>query len=225
MYKAIRACELDFSHALAASVSFLCVSHQPINYLESYSNEIKMGFSDFFEIVKEAIDGQFTFKTIASIFLALALFFIYIYHKLIIRKIKGFYAFIRQDNEVKQLKEKIADIKLRLYAPLYQLKTEDEAFNQRIKDVIRRIDEISDSERVSRPEVEYLTKEIESLFETYHEAMSEIKRLIQTISDDLDRADEMALTRKERIGGIVDDVFPDDQIGASLEEAETRRDI
>ncbi len=184
-----------------------------------------MGFSDFFEIVKEAIDGQFTFKTIASILLALALFFIYTYHKLIIRKAKGFYAFMRQDNEVKQLREKISDIKLRLYAPLYQLKTEDETFNQRIKDVIRRIDEISDSERVSRSEIEYLTKEIESLFETYHEAMYEIKRLIQTISDDLDRADEMALTRRERISSIVDDVFPDDLREASLEEAESRRDI
>jgi hypothetical protein len=54
--------------------------------------------------------------------------------------------------------------------------------------------------------------------------MSEIKRLIQTISDDLDRADEMALTRQERIGGIVDDIFPDDPVGASLGEAESRRD-
>ena len=77
LYKAARACEFDYSYVMAASVSFLCGSHQPINYSESYLNEIKMGFSDFLEIVKEAIDGQFTFKTIASILLALALFFIY----------------------------------------------------------------------------------------------------------------------------------------------------
>ena len=184
-----------------------------------------MGFSDFLELAKEVVNGQFSFKTFAPFLLALILFLAVTYHRLIARTAKSFYSFIRQDNEVKQLKEKISDIKLRLYAPLYQLKTDDEAFNQRIKDVIERIDRISDTERISRPEVEYLTKEIESLFESYHEAMSEIKRLIQTISDDLDRADEMALTRKERIGGIVDDIFPDERIGVSLEEAESRRDI
>lgn len=184
-----------------------------------------MGFSDFLELARQVVDGQFNFKAIAPILLALILFFAFTYHKLIIRKSRSFYRFIRQDDEVKQLKAKIRDIKLRLYAPLYQLKTEDEAFNQRIQDVIERIERISDTERISKPEVDYLTKEIESLFETYHEAMSEIKRLIQTISDDLDRADEMALTREERIGEIVDDIFPDEQMGAPLKEAESRRDI
>ena len=177
------------------------------------------------EIAKEVIDGQLSFKAIAPILLALISLLIYTFHKQIARKAKDFYSFIRQDDEVKQLREKISDIKLRLYAPLYQLKTEDEAFNHRVKDVIERIDRISYTERISKPEVEYLTKEIESLFETYHEAMSEIKRLIQTISDDLDRADEMALTRKERIGGIVDAIFPDDEMEAPLEEAKSRRDI
>ncbi|NEQ48431.1 MAG: hypothetical protein F6K00_34840 [Leptolyngbya sp. SIOISBB] len=181
-----------------------------------------MGFSDFLELAKQVFDGQLNFKAIAPILLALILSFTFTYHKLIIRKSRSFYSFIRQDDEVKQLKKKISDIKVRLYAPLYQLKTEDEAFNQRIKDVI---DKISNSERISTPEVEYISKEIESLFETYHEAISEIRRLIQSINDDLDRADQMGLTRKERIDNIVDDIYPDIPMTEASEGIESRSDI
>lgn len=184
-----------------------------------------MGFSDFLELAKQVFDGQLNFKAIAPILLALISFFAFAYHKLIIRKSRSFYSFIRQDDEVKQLKEKISDIKVRLYAPLYQLKTEDEAFNQRIKDIIEKIDKISDSERISTPEVEYISKEIESLFETYHEAISEIRRLIQSINDDLDRADQMGLTRKERIDNIVDDIYPDIPMAEASEGIESRNDI
>ena len=184
-----------------------------------------MGFSDFLELARQVVDGQFNFKAIAPILLALILFFAFTYHKLIVRKSKSFYSFIRQDNEIEQLREKISEIRRRIYAPLYQLKTEDKAFNQRIQDVIRRIEGISDSERVSRSEVDYLTKEIESLFDTYNESISEIKRLIQTISDDLDRADQMSLTRKERIDNIVDDIYPESPITESIEEMKSRSDI
>jgi hypothetical protein len=51
-----------------------------------------MGCSDFLELAKQVIDGQFSFKAIAPILLALILFFAFTYHKLLFEKQKAFIA-------------------------------------------------------------------------------------------------------------------------------------
>ncbi|MEM6452066.1 MAG: hypothetical protein AAF703_17355 [Cyanobacteria bacterium P01_D01_bin.105] len=182
-----------------------------------------MGFSDLYELVKEAFEGNLTIKALLPVLTTLAILGSITFRKRIKKTVGKVYGFIRQDSEINQLKDKIRDIRLRLYAPLYQLETEDEEFKEKVEMVLGKLQDVYENKAFPLSEVEYLTQEIESLSESYHEAISEIRRLVQTISDDLDRADQLALTRDERIDSIMDEVLPQEQTRTLVQENQTWR--
>ena len=96
----------------------------------------------------------------------------------------------------------IDEIKQTVYKSLYRLRQNDLKFKQKIDELIERIKQMSEVPNFQTPQ-KNITGEIKDISDLYTNSLSELNELYQTFQKDLDRADEMDLTRTERVQDIV----------------------
>ena len=96
----------------------------------------------------------------------------------------------------------IDEIKQTVYKSLHQLKQNHLKFKQKIDELIDQINKIPEIENFQTPQ-KNLTGEIQDISGLYTDSLSKLNELYQTFKKDLDRADEMDLTRTERVQDIV----------------------
>ena len=96
----------------------------------------------------------------------------------------------------------IDEIKQTVYKSLYRLRQNDLKFKQKIDELIERIKQMSEVPNFQTPQ-KNITGEIKDISDLYTNSLSELNELYQTFQKDLDRADEMDLTRTERVQDVV----------------------
>ncbi|GAA6619795.1 effector-associated domain EAD1-containing protein [Scytonema sp. NUACC26] len=111
-------------------------------------------------------------------------------------------------NEIENLKAKILDIRRKIFSPLKNLEVRDKNFKDKANSVIEKIGNISFEEEVKQLDKESLTKEIEALQKMHDQSLMEIKYLFEFISSALDRAEQMDITREQRVDDILDKIYP-----------------
>ena len=96
----------------------------------------------------------------------------------------------------------IDEIKQTVYKSLHRLKQKHLKFKQKIDELIDQINQIPEIQNFQTPQ-KNLTGEIKDISDLYTDSLSELNDLYQTFQKDLDRADEMDLTRTERVQYLV----------------------
>ncbi|KOP26313.1 hypothetical protein AMR41_11070 [Hapalosiphon sp. MRB220] len=162
----------------------------------------------FWDIVKDSLKDGFKWKPVLVALIVLMGFGCFKYRQQIVTKIRNFYRKLRREDEVQKLKYQLYDIRKRIFTPLEQLGQQDEEFKTKVDNIIGQINSIYSEDKNQQITEESLTQEVRSLEEIYEQSLNEIKRLFESISSALDRAEQMDLTREKRVDDILDRVYP-----------------